>query len=158
MKRNKGFTLIELLVVVAIIAILAIVVLVALKPAQRLADTRDARRGQDLNQILTAIHSCIVDNDTSTYSTCVGAHTAGQTYELVTGSTTTGCDDVCTGVTSDTHCMNIETTLDDYFIQIPKDPGTVASGHTEYQATVYANGMVVLEACSAEGGPILVSR
>src|SRR5690242_10937254 len=60
--KNKGFTLIELLVVIAIIAALATVVFVALNPAQRLKDTRDARRTSDVNSILTAIHQSIVDN------------------------------------------------------------------------------------------------
>src|ERR1700730_10103182 len=59
---KQGFTLIELLVVIAIIAALAVVVFVALNPAQRLRDARDARRTSDVDPLLTAIHSAIVDN------------------------------------------------------------------------------------------------
>jgi len=156
--KVKGFTLIELLVVLAILSILLLVLLVAIKPAQRLSDARDVRRSLDLNQILTGIHECVVDGDTG-LTGCLGSHTVSETYELVaTSSATTGCDDVCTSVTSDTHCLNIDTTLTDYFVDIPYDPGTVDPGHTEYQITVYSNGMTVLEACSAENGVIKTSR
>lgn len=159
--KNKlytlGFTLIELLIVITIIAILLIVSLVALKPAQRLADARDSRRATDLNQILTGIHSCIVDSD-SGLSTCLGSYTVGDTYEIVSGSTSTGCDDVCTGVTSDTHCLALDTTLTDYFTSLPTDPSTVTSGHTEYSIRILSNNMTVLESCSAEGGTMLISR
>jgi len=62
-KNDKGFTLIELLVVIAIIAILATVVFVALDPATRFADSRNSRRWNDVNSILTAVHQCIVDQE-----------------------------------------------------------------------------------------------
>lgn len=156
---QRGFTLIEILLVVLIILILAVVVLVALKPANRLAATRNARRGQDIGQILTGIHQCVIDSGTSTLSTCIGSHTTGDTYEIVTSGTTTGCDDVCTGVTSDTHCLALNSTLSDYFVSLPTDPGGVATGHTEYSLKVYSNGTVQVSACSAEDGEaISVSR
>lgn len=156
--KTKGFTLIELLIVLTILSILLLVLLVALKPAQRLADARDVRRSLDINQLLTGIHECVVDGDTG-LTGCLGSHTVGETYEIVaTSSATTGCDDVCTSVTSDTHCLPLSSTLSDYFTEIPTDPGDVASGHTEYQVTVYNNGMTVLEACSAENGTIKTSR
>lgn len=154
---QKGFTLIELLIVVAILAILLIVTLVALKPAERLADARDARRGVDVNQILTGIHECVIDGD-SDLTACLGTHTVGDVYEIVSSGITTGCDDVCTDVTSDTHCLALDSTLSDYFIELPVDPGTVATGHTEYTVQVYSNGMTVVESCSAENGDIKVSR
>lgn len=155
--KKSGFTLIELLIVISILSILLIVALVALKPAQRLADTRDSRRASDLNQLLTGVHSCIIDGDASV-STCLGSYVVGETYEIVTNGTTTGCDDVCTGVTSDTHCLTLDTTLSDYFSDIPTDPGTVAANHTEYTVRVLSNNMTVLEACSAENGVIKISR
>jgi len=51
--KNKGFTLIELLVVVAIVGLLASVVLVSMKGAR--AKARDARRLQDMHQIILAL-------------------------------------------------------------------------------------------------------
>ena len=61
-KNEKAFTLIELLLVVAIIATLAVVVFVALNPAQRLKDSKDARRTSDIDTILSAVHEYIIDS------------------------------------------------------------------------------------------------
>lgn len=156
---RKGFTLIEILIVLAIISLLAIVVLVALKPAKRLSDARDARRAQDLNQILTGIFQCALDNkDNASMNTCLGSYTTGDTYEIVTGSTNNGCNTVCTGATNSTHCLPLDVKLANYFTSIPTDPGGVTSGHTGYSITVQSNNMVVLEACAAENGTIKISR
>ena len=64
--KNKGFTLIEILLVVAILSVLLVVVFASLNPAQRLIDARNARRWNDVNQVLTAIHECIIDNNLAT--------------------------------------------------------------------------------------------
>ena len=83
-KKNKGFTLIEILLVVAILAILLVVVFASLNPAQRLEDTRDARRWNDVNQVLTSLHECIIDNDAVLASCGVdGLATDGTVYEIV---------------------------------------------------------------------------
>lgn len=157
---NKGFTLVELLVVVSIMAILMIVVFVAIKPAKRLADTRDVRRAEDINQILTAIHVCAIDKrDNVAMSTCLGGYTAGNTYEIVSGTgITSGCQGVCPSATSDSSCLRLDATLTDYFVDLPKDPSISATGHTGYSVKIYSNGMTVLEACGAENGVIKVSR
>lgn len=159
-KFKKGFTLIEILLVIAILGIILVAVFAALNPAQRLADTRDARRWSDVNQLLTAIHECIIDDGTSSAATnCVGTYTAGNTYEIVSGAVAAGCDDTCTGVTSDTSCLNWGTTLASYLASVPEDPsGTAADGHTEYTVSVDANGLVTINACEGEGGTITVSR
>lgn len=156
--NSFGFTLIELLVVVGIITTLGVVVLVSVKPAQRLSESRDARRAEDLNQILTAIHSCVVDKkDGTTFSTCLGTFNSGDTYEIVDSGTTASCNTVCTGATSASHCLPLNVLLDDYFVNLPKDPNNTVNGHTGYSITV-TNGMTVLEACAAESGQIKVSR
>jgi prepilin-type N-terminal cleavage/methylation domain-containing protein len=159
MKTKNGFTLIELLVVISIISIVAIVVMVSLKPAKRLADARDARRAQDINQVLTGVMSCVVDKkDNINLSTCLGTHTTGKTYEIVSGAITSGCNAVCTGVTATGDCLPLDTTLTDYFVNLPVDPNNSVAGHTGYSLTAYTNGMVVVEACAAENGTIKVSR
>ena len=159
MKNTKGFTLIELLVAVTILSVLAIVVLVGLKPATRMADSRDARRAQDLNQILTGIHECTIDKkDAASMGTCLGSTTVNTTYEIVATGITSGCQATCTGATSGTSCLPLDTTLADYFVKLPADPTTQVTGHTGYSITRKSNGMVILEACAAENGPIEVSR
>jgi len=160
MKKESGFTLIELLVVVGIISVLAVVVLVSVKPGQRLSEARDARRAQDLNQLLTAIHSCAVDKkDSAAMTTCLGSYVAGNTYEIVNVGITGGCNTVCTGATNATSCLPLSTTLGDYFVNLPKDPNNSVTGHTGYSITVSATGgMTVIDACAAENGPIKVSR
>jgi hypothetical protein len=140
-------------------AILAVVVLVAIKPAQRLADARDARRGQDIGEILTGIHECVIDKkDGSTMPICLGPYTAGDTYEIVTGAITSGCKTTCPSATNDSHCLQLNTTLADYFVDMPKDPSGVATGHTGYSINVSTNGIVQLEACKAENIVVRVSR
>ena len=158
--KHNGFTLIELVLSIAIISILAIVVLAAIKPAQRLADARDARRAQDISQLLSGIHQCVIDKkDSLTMSACLGSPTVGNTYEIVSAAgITSGCQAKCVNATSDSSCLRLDATLTDYFVNLPKDPGGVATNHTGYAITLYANGMTVLEACSAENGTIKVSQ
>ena len=157
-KLKKGFTLIEILLVVAILSILLVVVFAALNPASRLQDTRNARRWNDVNQILTAVHECIVDNDGS-LATCGGldALTDGTTYEIVDTGVVTGCDAACGAATDD--CVSMQTALQGtYMADLPQDPGGAATGHTSYGLTM-SSGLVSISACSAEGGEtIQVSR
>lgn len=155
-KYLRGFTLIEILLVVAILSILLVVVFAALNPATRLADTRNARRWNDVNQILTAIHECLVDNN-GTYATC-GVTADGTIREIVNTGTATGCDDVCTTgsgsvVAADTNCAPLQTQLVtnlSYLASLPTDPGGVANNHTEYTVQVSSAGIVTIDSCSAE--------
>lgn len=160
----KGFTLIELLVVITIIATLAVTVFVALNPAQRLKDSRDARRTSDVDTILTAIHASIVDNGGSA-PTALG--TAGTVYQLGTG-TLAQC--VMTGTTNCTvasgNCADLLKTGDPYNLEkyikaVPVDPsgGTYTGLATGYTAVIDTNGIVTVTACGTEGASeISVSR
>lgn len=160
--KNKGFTLIELLVVIVIISVLAVVVFVALNPVERFQDARDSRRWSDVNNVLTAVHECIVDNDGS-FDDCLGIEDTDwvddTTYEIVSDATT-GCDDVCTGAALDTSCLDLDSTTDmaKYLKELPTDPGGVTSGHTEYSITVDSNNIVTIASCSAENMSVSVSR
>lgn len=155
----KAFTLIELLIVISVILVLTVTFLVALNPAKRLADTRDARRAQDIGQLLTGIHECAIDKqDNAGMSTCLGTYTTGNTYEIVSGAITSGCQDTCTGATSDSSCLRLDVKLADYFTSLPHDPSVTATGHTGYSIKVLSNGMTVIEACGAENGTIITSR
>lgn len=156
---NKGFTLIELLIVITIILFLTVTFLSALQPAKRLADARDARRAQDIGQILTAIHECVIDKkDTAAMNTCLGTYTTGNTYEIVSGAITSGCSATCTGATSDSSCLRLDTTLSDYFTSLPVDPKVTTTGHTGYSIRVLSNNMTIITACGAENGTIITSR
>ena len=84
--KQTGFTLIELLLVITIISLLAVTVFVALNPAQRLKDTKDARRTTDVQTILSAIHQSIIDNKGSLPSNMPAANT-----ETQLGNGSSGC-------------------------------------------------------------------
>lgn len=148
---KKGFTLIEILLVVAILSVLLVVVFASLNPAQRLEDTRNARRWNDVNQILTAIHECIVDNDGS-LTTC-GLTDDNTPREIVNGAITTGCDAVCS-VAAD-ECSNMATLVtQNYLSSLPKDPIAPADNHTSYSVTVNS-GIVTISSCGAEGTEVI---
>ena len=149
MKNKKGFTLIELLLVISIIAVLAVTVFVALDPAKRLADSRNSRRWSDANEILTAIHSSIVDNG-GVIPTGIG------TTEKQLGTAATGCNSPCTGAVA--ACLDMSTTLAKYLKTIPVDPQGVAAT-TGYSVTMDTNKIITVKACSAESGAVItVSR
>lgn len=144
--RQKGFTLIELLVVIAIISTLVVVVFTALKPGQRLQDARDARRSSDVDTILTAIHSYIVDNK----SALPTGLTAGM-LETQIGTAGSGCA-VTTGGCNATGsaCVDLSTPLASYLKEIPTDPKTGTAAQTGYSVVVNSNNIVTVRACGAE--------
>jgi prepilin-type N-terminal cleavage/methylation domain-containing protein len=159
-KNSHGFTLIELLIVITIIATLAVAVFVALNPARRLKDAKDARRTSDVQTILTAIHSCIVDGK----GTCTG-FPAGTLAITQIGTAASGCDGVitpiggaaCTVAVAQAACLNLGGTgnpLEKYLKANPIDPdGTAVK--TKYTVEVDANGLVTVKACGAEGGTLI---
>lgn len=151
--NRKGFTLIELLIVITIITALAVAVFAALNPAQRLKDARDARRTTDVDQLLTAIHTAIVD--------AKGTYPAGLTAgmaETQTGTGASGCGTVTSGgcnvLATTTACVNLTTPLEAYLKTIPIDPtgGTTwTAAKTGYSVQVDSNGLVTVKACGTEG-------
>ena len=160
--KSVGFTLIELLVVITIIAILATVVFVALNPIQRFRDARNSRRWTDVNNILTALHECIIDNDGST-TDCIPANEAdggnaivfdGTEYEIVTDASgeDSGCDSPCTNAGESDDCIALDAATDfsAYLKELPVDPGGVTTGHTEYQISIDTNNIITITSCSAE--------
>lgn len=156
-KNKLGFTLIELLLVIAIISILLVVVFAALNPATRLQESRNARRWNDVNQMLTAVHECLVDSDGG-FTSCglTNPEALTQIGATGTGCTGTGATE-CTGAATD--CDNdLDTALANYISRPPVDPSVSAAGKTGYAVTV-SNGIVTISACQAEGGEVIsVSR
>src|SRR5712664_2281981 len=60
--NEKGFTLIELLVVIGILAVLMGIVLVAINPNRQFKQANDAKRANDVRQILNAIGAYTADS------------------------------------------------------------------------------------------------
>lgn len=155
----KGFTLIELLLVIAIISALAVAVFVALNPAKRLQDSNDARRTTDVDTILSAIHSYVVDHK-GTWPSGLSSTTA----EVQLGTTgTTGCAitgnaNCSTGVDACLDLMAGAAPLTSYMKAVPVDPTETTAGMTGYTVSV-TNGIVTVKACNTQGTvPIYTSR
>ncbi len=145
---KPGFTLIELLLVIAVISALAVTVFVALNPAQRLKDGRDARRQTDVETILSAIHTSIVDNK----GTLPSGLTAGMSEKQL-GTATTGCITSAGGCTValTADCVNLTASLSAYLKSMPLDPNGGTAALSKYSVIVDANGMVTVKACGTEG-------
>jgi len=148
--KTKGFTLIEILLVIAILSVLLVVVFASLNPAGRLMDSRNARRWNDINQVLTSLHECIVDND-GNLTTCGLSSTLAVSQ---IGTCATGGATLCTG--AEAACLNFDgvTELDSYLSSFPKDPTDGSDVTTGYTVSV-ANGIVTVNSCSAEGGEVI---
>lgn len=156
---RKGFTLIELLLVIAIISALAVTVFVALNPSQRLKDSHNARRTADVDSILSAIHTSIVDNKGQLPSNMPAAGTEAQLGSAVSGcaiatggcaAAGAGCADLTTGTYS----------LVKYLKSMPVDPlgsPTYDATKTGYDVVVDTNGIVTVKACGAEGTGVTIS-
>ena len=157
MKQGKksiklGFTLIELLLVVAIISLLSVTVFVSLNPAQRLSDSKNARRTTDVDTILNAIHQSIVDNK----GVLPSALSPGMDEKQL-GNGTSGCAILTGGcnVTGNTDCadlLNGTYNLSRYLKNIPVDPvGTMNASTSGYSVKVDTNGIVTVRSCAADG-------
>lgn len=156
--KEKGFTLIEILLVIAILSILLAVVFAAINPARRLAETRNARRWNDVNQILTALHECIVDEDITTCGLTSPTMALSQI-----GSCTTGGATPCTGAAAACLDLDADTDLDSYIASFPIDPSGDYSASTTAYSVQVANGIITVSSCAEEdpgsGAPVVsVSR
>lgn len=154
-KATNGFTLIELLLVVAIIAALAVSVFVALNPAKRIIDSNNARRATDVDTILSAVHSYIVDNKGDWPGTLSDTVTqvqlgSGDAVACATALVSGGCN-----TPAATACLNLITPLAGYLKSVPVDPSTGYSDvRTGYSISV-TDGVVTVRACGAEGGAVI---
>lgn len=152
---NQGFTLIELLLVVAIVSALAVTVFVALNPAQRLRDSHNARRTADVDAILSAIHTSIVDNNGNLPSKMPAAGTEAQL-----GSAASGCAiNIGTCGAAGVACADLLTTtgstynLSKYLKSMPVEPlggATYDATKTGYTVVVDTNGIITVKACAVE--------
>lgn len=157
MRIRTGFTLIELLLVVAIISALAVTVFVALNPAQRMKDSRDARRSADVETILSAIHTQVVDKKGSLPSNMpavgveaqLGTGNAADCSPLSTGGCAVLAAQACVDLLSGTNNLSA------YLKSMPIDPlagATWTAAKTGYSVVVDANGIVTVKACATGTG------
>lgn len=154
---DGGFTLIELLLVIAIISILLVVVFAALNPATRLAESRNANRWSNVNQILTAVHECVVDNDGS-FSTC-GLANDGVLRQIGNCGAIGGATN-CAGAADDCEGDMDASPMTNYIARVPIDPTSAGSTDASgYSIQVGTNGIVTVSACLAEASEVIsVSR
>lgn len=157
--HERGFTLIELLVALTIVTILAVAVYVALNPAQRLKDAKDARRAADVDTILAAIHTSIVDSKGSLPT----GLTAGMTEQQLGTGALADCPAAvgtyCSAMA--TSCVNLlpggAQNLSKYLASMPSDPGTTDNPplSTGYSVKVDSNGIVTIKACYTDGAAVV---
>ena len=134
---NAGFTLIEILIVIVVISALSVTVYVALNPTKRLIDARDSRRRIDIENILTAIHTYIIDNGNLPPS--LAQKTQGLDWQLGTGSCSTtivtgSCNTQTTPpIGQPSACVDLTSDLSKYLAKIPIDPlGGNTAANTGY--------------------------
>lgn len=148
--KNKGFTLIELLIVIGIIAILAAILFVAIDPARRFAEARNAERWAEVNALLNAYLTYLVDNK----GTPVVSSIANTYYLIGTGSGVGSCPAQATSA----H-LNLSGLVDQYIASVPTDPSGGTAAETAYYFFKSTNGRITIGACNAElGETISVTR
>jgi len=137
--RKPGFTLIEILVVVALIAILTAITFIAINPAKNFADTRNAQRSSDVNEILNAVTQ----------------YTSEQGHTLADLGTIPLCSATPAHIGSGTGNVDLDKAplVDTYIVGIPLDPSTGTAADTQYticQTAVGGAGRIQVSAPLAE--------
>ena len=120
---KKGFTLIELLVVIAIIAILAGGVVVMINPVQKLAESRDSRRVQDVQSVKQAVDLALADGQISLN---------GTSSTHATGNSKTNGTAIATGWVKVT-TLTGQTGIGKYLPVFPNDPNLAAAPGNGYE-------------------------
>lgn len=153
MQEPKAFTLIELIIVIAIIVILATTVFAVMNPAKRFAESRNAQRLVDVQNLLIAIKANQTNNG-GTYLSTIQSLTAGQSS--VIGTNTTGCNTGCTATATQISCVDLSgLATQGYLGSIPFDPLTGSSAFTDYYLMRNSAGILSIGACDAELGEIV---
>lgn len=149
--EHTELSTVELLVVFFIIAVVAMIVLTALNPKDRQADARDAQRIVDMNALLTAVHSYVVDTDGELPKGVV-VGTVQQIGTCISNGST-----FCEGASE--VCVDISDSIAPYLDLVPTDPLLKNDpGKSGYSIAVTEHGVVTITACGAETSSLQVSR
>ena len=133
------------------IAILAAAIFVALDPVTRFQEARDARRFNDLNNVLTAVVTDQVDNG-GAYVASIVALTPDAYYTIGTNGAA-GCNVGCTAQATENGCVDLTALVTEgYLGSVPLDPSTGTALLTDYYLMKATNGTVEVGACDPEGG------
>lgn len=131
-KLQRGFTLIELLVVMGILAVLLAITLIAINPARQFAQANNAKRANDVLQILNAIHEFAADH--------AGTLPQATTLTAANCPTATPCEITDTAGTGNINlCGDLST---NYLPSMPQDPKN-NSGANITSCTGYDTGYKV---------------
>ncbi|HUD03864.1 MAG TPA: type II secretion system protein [Candidatus Paceibacterota bacterium] len=137
-KKSRGFTLIELLVVISIIALLASIVFSSVSTAQ--ANSRDARRQEDLSSLMQAFDLYATSNGGNypaiNILTCLGLPGTSSCW---TGFLNNGGPPA----SFPTGNISLNSNLTPYISSIPQDPEPsrgVGNSYLYYQGTISYNG------------------
>lgn len=131
-QKNKGFTLIELLVVMGILAVLLAITLIAINPARQFAQANNAKRSNDVLQILNAIHEYAADH--------AGTLPGAGNLTAAKCPTATPCTVTDSGAASTINlCSDLST---NYLPSMPEDP-SINSGANITSCTTYDTGYTV---------------
>jgi prepilin-type N-terminal cleavage/methylation domain-containing protein len=140
--QRKAFTLVELILVIVILGILAAFTMTSLRPAQQLANQRDAQRKADLVSILNAIKQYSIDNNGSLPaaiqldSNCAAPATMAQICKTGVPNLT------CLGTSAIP--MTDLTTNSKYLVTMPIDPIATSTNGTGYNVVKDANSRVTV--------------
>ncbi len=154
-KLQKGFTLIELLVVMGILAVLLAITLIAINPARQFAQANNAKRANDVLQILNAIHEYAADHA----GTLPGSGSLTNANCPSDGATPAPCEITDTvGAGNINLCADLST---NYLPSMPQDPSlnsganiTSCTGYdTGYKVGVDSANRITVSAPSTERPP-----
>lgn len=140
--NQKGFTLVELTIVVVIVAVLFIAVMILLDPLRLFAESRNARRWHDVNNISTAIYRHIVQTSE------IPEGIKGKEQQI--GTALDGCDIACPS--AEKTCFDLLPQLKPYLIEIPHDPRRGTTERTQYSIKINEDNVIIVSACQPERG------
>lgn len=140
--KRFAFTLVELIVVLGILGLLFSTVFVLLKPGEKIAAGRNARRMLDIEAIANAI--ILHREDEGTLPTGID----DRAKLIVTDGTTDCTTTICPAAGGIEGCINLSALINHELVSMPKDP-KATNGKTLYYVR-YKEKQLEVGACSPE--------